>query len=48
MRHGMKKWCSLRVGRYAVRLIGMNEYLDSFLGENLDDKIGVTELNEIL
>ena len=26
----------------------MNEYLASFLGTNLDGKIGITELNDIL
>ena len=31
-----------------ARLIDLNEYLASFLGENLNDKIGVTKLNGIL
>ena len=39
---------SLKVRSYAARLIDLNEYLASFPGENLSDKIGVTELNEIL
>ena len=39
---------SIRVRRYAVRLIDMNEYLASLRGETLSDKIGVTELNEII
>ena len=39
---------SLIVRRYAARLIDINEYLDSFPGATLADKIGVTELNEIL
>ena len=43
----MKKTCSLKVKCYAARLIDMNEYLDSFPGATLDDKIDVTELNEI-
>ena len=29
-------------------MIDLNEYLASFLGDTLDDKIGVTELNEII
>ena len=43
-----KKTRSLRVRRYAARLIDLNEYLASFPGAILADKIGVTELNEIL
>ena len=43
-----EKPCSLTVRRYVARLIGLIEYLVSFLGETLNDKIGVTELNEIL
>ena len=30
------------------RLIGLNQYLDSFPGATFSDKIGVTELNKIL
>ena len=48
MRRGMKKMRSLTVSRYAARLIDLNEYLASFPWVNLTDKIGVTELNEIL
>ena len=48
MRRGMKKTCSLNVRRYAARLIEPNEYLASFLGETLTDKISVTQLNDIL
>ena len=48
MRRGMKKTCSLNVRRYAARLIEPNEYLASFLGATLTDKIGVTQLNDIL
>ena len=44
----MKKTCSLKFRRYEARLIDMNKYLASFPGANLDDKIGVTELNKIL
>ena len=40
--------CSLTIRRYAARLIDLNEYLASFLGATLTDKIGVTELNGIL
>ena len=48
MRRGIKKPRSLTVRRYAARLIYLNEYLASFPGANLTDKIGVTDLNEIL
>ena len=48
MRHGMKKIRSLTIRHYVARLIDLNEYLASFLGVNLTDKIRVTELNEIL
>ena len=44
----MKKTRILKVRRYAVRLIYMNEYLDSLPGATLADKIDVTELHEIL
>ena len=44
----MKKPCSLTVRPYVARLIDLNEYLESFLGENFTDKISVTKLNEIL
>ena len=45
---GMEKPRSLTVRRYAARLIDLNEYLASFLGATLTDKIDVTELNKIL
>ena len=48
MRHGMKKVRSLTVRFHAARLMDLNEYLASFLGATFTDKIGVTELNEIL
>ena len=38
----------LTVRRYLARLIDINEYLTSFMGDTLTDKIGVTEVNEIL
>ena len=36
------------IRRYAARLIDLNEYLASFTVATMDDKIGVTKLNEIL
>ena len=48
MRHGRKKTRSLRVRRYAARLIDLNEYLESFPGATLANKISETELNEII
>ena len=48
MRRGIKKPCGIKVIHYADHLIDFNEYLDSFPGDNLYDKIGVTEMNEIL
>ena len=44
----MKKTNSLKVRRYAARLIDLNEYLASFTRATIADKIGVTELNEII
>ena len=43
-----KKTRSLKVRIYAARLIDLNEYLASFLGAAVYDKIGITELNDIL
>ena len=48
MRRWMKKLRILTVRSYAARLIDLNEYLLSFPGVTLTDKIGVTKLNEIL
>ena len=48
MRRGMKKTHNLTVRRCVARLIDINEYLASFPGVTLTDKIGVTELNRIL
>ena len=48
MRRGIKKMRSLRVRCYAEHLIYLNEYFNLLPGETLADKIGVTELNEIL
>ena len=48
MRRGMKKTRCLATGPYAARLIDINEYFISFPGATLSDKIGITELNEIL
>ena len=39
---------SLKVRRYSTCLIDFNEYLASFRGATMADKMGVTELNEIL
>ena len=39
---------SLKARRYAARLIDLNEYLASFPGVTIADKLGITELNEIL
>ena len=42
--HGMRNLCGLKVRHYTARLIEIIEYLDLFSGEELTDKIGVTEL----
>ena len=44
----MKKLHRLKVRRYAERLIGLNKNLASFLGFTIADKIGISELNEII
>ena len=44
----MKKPRSLKIKRYAVSLIHLNQYLASFTVSTMADKIGVNELNEIL
>ena len=48
MCRGTKKTRSIRVMHYEARLIDLNEYLDSFLGTTLADKIGVSEWKETL
>ena len=48
MRRCMKKPHSLKARRYTLHLIYLNEYLASFTEATMDDKIGGTELNEIL
>ena len=48
VRRGMKKPGDLPVRRYVARIIDINGYLAPFWGANLNDKIGVTELNIIL
>ena len=48
MRRGMRKPCKLKVRRYAAHMIKINEYLDVFLGAKASEKVGDTELNEIL
>ena len=45
MRLCMKKPHILKVSRYTARLIDLNEYLASFPGATMNDKMGVTELN---
>ena len=44
----MKNLHILKVRRYTARLIDLNEYLASFPGATMADKMGVTELNEII
>ena len=48
MRRCTKKPRSLKVRRYAARLIYFYEYLASFPGVTMADKIGVNKLNEII
>ena len=48
MRRGMRNLRRLKVRCYAAHLIGLNEYFASLPGVKSTDKIGVTELNEIL
>ena len=38
---------SLKVRHYTARLIDVNEYLTSFIGATIADKIGITELNKL-
>ena len=45
MRRCMKKTRRLKVRRYAARLIDLNEYLTSFPGATMADKMGFNELN---
>ena len=47
MRRYTKNPRRLKSRRYAARLIDFNEYLASFPGGTMADKIVVTELNEI-
>ena len=48
MRRCTKNPCSLKLRGYAARLIDLNQYLASFPGATMADKMGVTELNKIL
>ena len=48
MRRFLKNPHILKVGRYDVCLIDLNEYLALFPGATMSDNIGVTELNNIL
>ena len=47
MCHGITKTRGLKVRQYVNNYTDLNEYLASFPGEKLSEKIGVTELNEI-
>ena len=48
----MRRWIrnprGLKVRRYADHLIELNKYLASLPGSDMDEKNGMTELNEIL
>ena len=48
MRHGTKKPRALNVRRYATCIIDLNDYLASFPGATLNDKIGITKQKKIL
>ena len=48
MRHRMRKSHKLKVIHYAARMIKLKGYLADFPEENSSDKIGETELNEII
>ena len=48
MCRGINNPLRLKLRSYADRLIYLNEYLDFFPGAKMTDKIGLTELNEIL
>ena len=48
MRRITRKTCRLKPRHYVDHLIDLNEYLASLPGANMTDKIGMTELNEIL
>ena len=48
MRRCMKNARSLKLRRYAACLVDLNEYLASFLGATMADKMVITELNKFL
>ena len=48
MRRGIRNPIKLKVRRYAARLIYINDYLAAFPGAKESEKIGETDLNEIL
>ena len=48
MHRGMSKLHDLKVRRHTARFIDLNQYLALLPGSTFTDKIGVTELNEIL
>ena len=48
MFRGMRKTRKMKVMWYAVSMIDLNEYLDTFTGSKASKKMGETELNKIL
>ena len=48
MRLCTKNTCGLKVRRYPAILIYLNEYLASFPGATMADKIGITKIDGIL
>ena len=48
MRHQSTNMCGLKVSCYTASLIVLNDYLASFPGSKLTEKIGMRELNETL
>ena len=48
MRCGINKPRELKVRCYTARVIDINDYLDVFPGAKVCDKIGDTEINEII
>ena len=48
MKHFMIKPHRLTIRQYVARFIDLNEYLASFPGATMSDKMGVTEFNGIL
>ena len=44
----MRKSRELKLRRYAAILVNLNEYFSALLGEKASDKIGETDINEII